>query len=146
VPVRLDSTSKEDIEAATHACPDTSLLVNNAGLMRGVAFTTTPDIDDARAEMETNYFGTLLMARAFAPALAARRGALVNVRSIASFFVNPFNGTYCASKSAEWALTNALRIAHRSKGIAVIGVHAGFIDTDMAANVHEQKVSPESVV
>jgi NADP-dependent 3-hydroxy acid dehydrogenase YdfG len=42
VPARLDITSKEDIEAATHACPDTSLLVNNAGLVRGVAFTTTP--------------------------------------------------------------------------------------------------------
>jgi NAD(P)-dependent dehydrogenase (short-subunit alcohol dehydrogenase family) len=50
----------DDIKATTHACRDTSLLVNNAGLMRGVAFTTTPDIDDAHTEIETDYFGTLL--------------------------------------------------------------------------------------
>jgi NAD(P)-dependent dehydrogenase (short-subunit alcohol dehydrogenase family) len=146
VPVGLDITKAVDIDAAVRACPDTSLLINNAGLMRGTTFTTTPDIDGARAEMETNYFGTLLMSRAFAPSLAAHQGALVNVLSIASFFANPFNGTYCASKSAEWVLTNALRIELRSKGIAVVGVHAGFIDTDMAADVNEPKISPESVV
>jgi NAD(P)-dependent dehydrogenase (short-subunit alcohol dehydrogenase family) len=146
VPVGLDITQQSHVDAAVRACPDTSLLINNAGLMRGTAFTTAPDIDDARAEMETNYFGTLMMSRAFAPALAAHQGALVNVLSIASFFVNPFNGTYCASKSAEWALTNALRIELRSKGVAVIGVHAGFIDTDMAADVYEDKIPPESVV
>jgi NAD(P)-dependent dehydrogenase (short-subunit alcohol dehydrogenase family) len=103
-------------------------------------------IEAARAEMETNYFGTLMMSRAFVPTLADSQGTLVNVLSIASFFANPFNGTYCASKSAAWALTNALRIGLRSKGVAVIGVHAGFIDTDTAVGVYEEKISPASVV
>jgi len=146
VAIGLDITNESDVTAAAHTCADTSLLINNAGLMRGTTFTTTTDIEAARAEMETNYFGTLMMSRAFVPTLADSLGTLVNVLSIASFFANPFNGTYCASKSAAWALTNALRIELRSKGVAVIGVHAGFIDTDMAAGVYEEKISPASVV
>jgi NAD(P)-dependent dehydrogenase (short-subunit alcohol dehydrogenase family) len=101
----------------------------------------------ARAEMETNYFGTLSMARAFAPVLAAAGGgALVNVLSVVSWYAPPFNASYCASKSAEWALTNALRVELHGQGTLVVGVHAGFIDTDMAAAVEDAKISPSDVV
>jgi len=96
--------------------------------------------------METNYFGTLAMARAFAPVLAAAGdGALVNVLSVVSWFASPFNGSYCASKSAEWALTNALRVELRGQDTLVVGVHAGWIDTDMAATVEDSKISPREV-
>jgi NAD(P)-dependent dehydrogenase (short-subunit alcohol dehydrogenase family) len=97
--------------------------------------------------METNYFGTLQMCRAFAPVLAHNGGgALVNVLSIASWLTSPFNGSYGASKSAEWALTNAIRVELRSAGTLVMGVHAGWIDTDMAANVPDSKISTGDVV
>jgi NAD(P)-dependent dehydrogenase (short-subunit alcohol dehydrogenase family) len=100
----------------------------------------------ARTEMETNYFGTLAMSRAFAPVLAAAGGgALVNVLSVASWYAPPFNASYCASKSAEWALTNALRVELHGQGTLVVGVHAGFIDTDMAATVEDSKISPHEV-
>ena len=96
--------------------------------------------------METNYFGTLAMARAFAPVLAAAGGgALVNMLSVASWLASPFNGSYCASKSAEWALTNAIRVELHDQGTLVVGVHAGWIDTDMAATVDDSKISPRDV-
>jgi short-subunit dehydrogenase len=57
----------------------------------------------------------------------------------------PQGATYSASKSAAWSLTNALRIELRQQGTLVVAVHAGFIDTDMAAAVSSEKVSPESV-
>jgi NAD(P)-dependent dehydrogenase (short-subunit alcohol dehydrogenase family) len=55
-------------------CADVSLLVNNAGVMAASTFTSAPSLDAARLEMETNYFGTLSMCRAFAPVLAAYGG------------------------------------------------------------------------
>jgi NAD(P)-dependent dehydrogenase (short-subunit alcohol dehydrogenase family) len=54
--------------------------------------------------------------------------------SVASWLASPFNASYCASKSAEWALTNALRVELRAQGTLVVGVHAGFIDSDMACH------------
>ena len=123
-----------------------SLLVNNAGVLRYSTFTSAPDLDAARQEMETNYFGTLRMCRAFAPVLAAAGGgAIVNMLSITSFFTNPFNASYGASKAAEWSLTNGVRIELHHQGTLVVAVHAGFIDTEMAALANAPKISPESV-
>jgi NAD(P)-dependent dehydrogenase (short-subunit alcohol dehydrogenase family) len=146
VPVRLDITNPDDVAAAAHYCADVSLVINNAGVMLQAPFLSAPDLSSARAEMETNYFGTLAMARAFAPVLAAAGGgALVNVLSVVSWYAPPFNASYCASKSAEWALTNALRVELRGQGTLVVGVHAGFIDTDMASTVADSKISPSEV-
>jgi NAD(P)-dependent dehydrogenase (short-subunit alcohol dehydrogenase family) len=146
VPVRLDITSAEDVDSAATRCADVSLLINNAGAMLQTPFLAAPDISSARTEMETNYFGTLRMCRAFAPVLAGHNGgAIVNMLSVVSWYAPPFNASYCASKSAEWALTNALRVELRAQGTHVVGVHAGFIDTDMAATVAEAKISPRDV-
>ena len=145
VPVPLDITNFDDIAGAARDCTDVSLLVNNAGAMLLGPFLSAPDMSAARTEMETNYFGTLAMARAFAPVLGAGGGALVNVLSVVSWYASPFNASYCASKSAEWALTNALRVELRAQGTLVVGVHAGFIDTDMAAAVDDPKISAQQV-
>lgn len=148
VPIRLDITNPDEITSVAARCSDVSLLINNAGVMlRSPFLATSPDMCGARTEMETNYFGTLAMCRAFAPVIAAHgRGAVVNMLSVVSFYAVPFNGSYCASKSAQWALTNALRIELRQQGTLVVGVHAGFIDTDMAAAVApEQKIAPRAV-
>jgi NAD(P)-dependent dehydrogenase (short-subunit alcohol dehydrogenase family) len=146
VPVQLDITNLDDIAAAARDCSDVSLLVNNAGAMLLRPFLSAPDMSAARTEMETNYFGTLAMARAFAPVLeAAGGGSLVNMLSVVSWYAPPFNASYCASKSAQWALTNALRVELRAQGTLVVGVHAGFIDTDMAAAVDDPKVSAQEV-
>ena len=146
VPVRLDITNPGDVAAAARECTDVSLVINNAGAMLQTPFLSAPDMSAARTEMETNYFGTLAMARAFAPVLAAAGGsALVNILSVASWLTSPFNGSYGASKSAEWALTNALRVELHDQGTLVVGVHAGWIDTDMAATVDDSKISPREV-
>ncbi len=148
VPVRLDITSAADVAAAAARCADADVLINNAGVMRFAPVLAAPDLQSAREEMETNYFGTLRMCRAFAPVLAANGGgALVNVLSIVSWFANPQNSSYCASKSAEWALTNAARVELRRQGTLVTGVFAGVIDTQMGAAFADlPKTSPQLVV
>ena len=146
IPVRLDVTNDDDIVNAARACVDVSVVVNNAGILRHSASLADGGIEAARAEIETNYFGSMRVARAFAPILRDNGGgALVNVLSVLSFISMPQAATYSASKSAAWSLTNALRMELRRQGTLVVAVHAGFIDTDMAAGVTGEKVSPESV-
>jgi NAD(P)-dependent dehydrogenase (short-subunit alcohol dehydrogenase family) len=146
VPVTLDVTDPARVAQVARQCPDVNLLINNAGVLTWSPLIGAASTDGARLEMETNYFGTLHMCRAFAPVLAANGGgALVNILSIVSFFTNPENGTYSAAKAAAWALTNGVRIELARQQTLVVGVHAGFIDTDMAAGVDAPKISPADV-
>ena len=144
--VALDITDAKRVAEVAMQCGDVSLLINNAGVMKASTFINAPDLSAARQEMDTNYFGTLSMCRAFAPVLAANGGgAIVNMLSVTSFYNNPLDASYGASKSAAWALTNGVRIELAHQGTLVVAVHASFIDTDMAALVDAPKVRPESV-
>ncbi|HEY0716225.1 MAG TPA: SDR family oxidoreductase [Streptosporangiaceae bacterium] len=148
IPVELDITRPDQVAAAAARCADVDLLVNNAAVMTTSPLIGAPTMDGARTEIETNYLGTLAMCRAFAPVLAANGGgAIVNMMSVVSFFTNPDNGSYGASKAAEWALTNGARIELAPQGTLVVGVHAGFIDTEMAAELARglPKDRPEDV-
>jgi NAD(P)-dependent dehydrogenase (short-subunit alcohol dehydrogenase family) len=145
-PVLLDITNPEQVTAAAAQCHDVDLLINNAGIAKFTPLLAALSTDNARAEMETNYFGTMAMCRAFAPVLKRNGGgALVNVLSVVSWFSAPMQGSYCASKSAEWSLTKAARFELRSQGTRVIGVHAGYIDTDMTAALTLAKTSPDDI-
>jgi NAD(P)-dependent dehydrogenase (short-subunit alcohol dehydrogenase family) len=146
-PVGLDITDAERVAQVARQCADVSLLVNNAGVLKYSTFINAPSLDAARTEMETNYFGTLSMCRAFAPVLAAHDGgAIVNMLSVTSFYNDPLDASYGASKAAEWSLTNGVRIELHHQGTLVVAVHASFIDTDMAAlATGVPKDSPESV-
>jgi NAD(P)-dependent dehydrogenase (short-subunit alcohol dehydrogenase family) len=148
-PVALDITDPGRVAQAARQCADVSLLVNNAGAMTRSPLIDAASTDGARLEMETNYFGTLAMCRAFAPVLAANGGgAIVNLLSVTSFFTNPENGSYGASKAAEWSLTNGVRIELAHQGTLVVGVHAGFIDTEMVTELARglPKLDPLDVV
>ena len=146
IPVALDITDAQRAAEVAKQCADVSLLVNNAGVMKASTFLGAPNTDAARTEMETNYFGTLNMCRAFAPVLAANGGgAMVNMLSVSSFYTNPLDASYGASKAAAWSLTNGIRIELHHQGTLVVAVHAAFIDTDMAAGLNAPKISPESV-
>ena len=145
-PISLDITDPGQVGRVAEQCADVSLLINNAGVMKASTFIGAPTLDAARQEMETNYFGTLSMCRAFAPVLAAHGGgAIVNMLSVTSFYTNPLDASYGASKAAGWSLTNGIRLELHLQGTLVIGVHAGFIDTDMAALVDAPKLSPQSM-
>ena len=147
IPIRLDVTNAEEIAAAARASEDVDLVINNAGISKGSALLTPGSIEAARAELETNFFGPLLVSRAFAPVLARNGGgAIVNVLSALSWITFPTVATYSASKSAAWSLTNGLRNELRAQGTQVAALHVGYMDTDMAAHVSGPKSRPEDVV
>jgi NAD(P)-dependent dehydrogenase (short-subunit alcohol dehydrogenase family) len=146
-PVGLDIRKDHDITAAVNACRDITVLVNNAGIAKFTPLIGALSMDAARDEIAVNYLGTLAMCRAFAPVLAANGGgAIVNVLSVVSWITVPISGSYCVSKAAELAMTNGIRIELGAQGTLVVGVHAGYIDTDMTANLAIKKITPEDVV
>jgi NAD(P)-dependent dehydrogenase (short-subunit alcohol dehydrogenase family) len=142
IPVQLDVTDADQVAKAAAELTDVDLVVNNAGI-GALGTPLTADLDDARRLMEVNYIGLLRVSQAFAPRLAG--GALVNVLSVASFRPAPMLSTYSATKAAAWSITTALR--EELTDTLVVGVHAGFIDTDLAAAVPaEDKIPPSQVV
>jgi NAD(P)-dependent dehydrogenase (short-subunit alcohol dehydrogenase family) len=144
-PIALDVTDPASIAAAAAVATDVSLLINNAGSSTG-ADVLTGDLDQIRLEMETHYFGTLGMTRAFAPIITANGGgAILNILSALSWFSLPGQGAYSSAKSAEWGLTNASRVALAGQGIRAAGLHVGFMDTDMARSVTAAKIDPADV-
>ncbi len=146
IPVKLDVTSREDISTVVARCSDVTLLINNAGVMFMTPMLKESSDDVLRREMEVNVFGMLAMTRAFAPTLAKNGGgAIVNMLSVVSWFTAPFNATYCATKHAALVVSDASRIELKSQKTQVVGVYAGFIDTDMAAGVDRPKTSPRQV-
>jgi len=145
IPLQLDITDPASVAAAAATASDVTLLINNAGSSTR-ANLLDGELADIRLEMDTHYFGTLLVTRAFAPILARNGGgAILNVLSVLSWFATPQTGAYAAAKSAEWSLTNALRQQLAPAGTLVTSLHVGYMDTDMAAHVDGPKSDPAAV-
>ncbi|SAL70420.1 short-chain dehydrogenase [Caballeronia arvi] len=132
IPVTLDITDDDSAAHAARLASDTTLLINNAGVNHQSAFLAPHAQDHARAEMDVNYFGTLRMARAFAPALIRTQGAMLNVLSILARVSLPAMGSLCASKAAALRLTEALCAEFAPHGVRVFAALPGAIDTDMS--------------
>jgi NAD(P)-dependent dehydrogenase (short-subunit alcohol dehydrogenase family) len=147
VPLRLDVTDAAQISAAAAHCGDVSVLINNAGIASLGGFLEEDSMSSTRRHMETNFFGMLAMARAFAPVLARNGGgAMLNVLSVASWTNLPSLAAYGSSKSAAWALTNGLRHELHEQGTQVLGLHVSFVDTDLTRGLDVPKVAPAAVV
>jgi NAD(P)-dependent dehydrogenase (short-subunit alcohol dehydrogenase family) len=146
VAVALDVTSQASVDAAAKRCTDVNLLINNAAILHATPLMDSNAIGNFRDELEVNAIGILRMAQAFAPVLKSNGGgAIANMLSVVSWFVHPFNPTYCASKHAALAVSDGLRVVLKSQGTHVTSVYAGFIDTDMAGNVDAPKTTPQQV-
>ena len=143
-PLRLDLTDPDDAARAALAAPDVDLLINNAAIAPEGDSISGPE-EELRRIFETNFFGTLRVAKAFTPVLAARGGgSLLNVLSAAAWVTMPTG--YAASKAAMGSATNALRTELRGQGTQVIGLLVGMIDTPMSARWDVPKVTAASVV
>lgn len=144
-PIGLDITDPASVAAAASGATDVDVLINNAGVSTYTDLVTG-DLDTIRFEMETQFFGTLNMVRAFAPVLKANGGgAIVNVLSALSWFSIEGSNAYAASKAAAWSLTNGVRLELAKQGTTVTGVHLGVVDTDMTKDYDGPKLPPSTV-
>src|ERR1700733_6514744 len=146
-PIRLDVTSSANVATAAATYGDVDILINNAGTMLAKTVMSEDSVEILKREMDVNVLGMLAMCKAFAPVLARNGGGvIVNMLSVVSWYVYPFNSTYCATKHAALAVTDGLRIQLKAQGTIVVGVYAGLIDTEMGATLSSApKTSPRQV-
>lgn len=154
VALPLDVTDDTSIAATAAAAADTTIVVNNAGVSPLPDRILSDDMADIRKTFETNFFGALAVARAFAPIVGANGGgAFVHVHSVLSWIVaDPAgqaggHGAYSASKSAWWSATNSLRLALADQGTHVLGLQFGYTATPMTETiVDDDKEDPATIV
>ncbi|AQA02351.1 short-chain dehydrogenase [Mycobacterium sp. MS1601] len=127
--LRLDITDQASVEAAAAQAADVDVLINNAADTAG-GNLLTGDMVAIRSTMDSNFYGTLAMIRAFAPILARNGGgAILNVLSAAAWATVDGNTAYAAAKSAQWGLTNGVRIELESQGTLVSALVPGLVGT-----------------
>lgn len=146
VPVRLDVLNEDEVREAVCRCNDVTLVINNAGIAGVNSLLDADGAKSLRRYLDTNFFGMYNVSRDFAPVLKQNGGgALLNVLSVVSFINAPLLSAYSVSKTAAWGLTNALRNELRPQKTQVVGLHVGFIDTDLTRGFDVPKTAPELV-
>jgi NAD(P)-dependent dehydrogenase (short-subunit alcohol dehydrogenase family) len=142
IPLQVDVTDISLVNNLPKQAPDINLLMNNAGILSFGNILEVP-VEAIQQQFETNFYGTLNMARAFVPVLERNGGgAIVNILTLVALASMPGLSTYNASKAAAWSMTQSLRASVRDRNIAVYGVFPGAVDTDMLAGVEMTKTSP----
>ncbi|MGX5771391.1 SDR family oxidoreductase [Microbacterium trichothecenolyticum] len=146
VPLALDITDPASVDAIARAASDTTVLVNNAGVSPQHSGLLVATDEELHQVFETNFFGQVRMIRAFADTLATSStgAAVIDMHSALSWHAGA--GSYSATKAAFWSATNSLRLDLAPRGVHVVGVHVGWVDTPMAAGVSGPKTDPAEVV
>lgn len=145
--LRLDVNKPDEVAAAAALASDVTLVINNAGIAQPGGFLAADSEDVARRIFETNFFGMLRVSKAFAPILKRHGGGgLLNVLSVASWVSGGGLAAYSASKSAAWALTNALRTELADQATQVLALHMAYVDTDLTRGFDVPKSTPEAIV
>jgi 3-oxoacyl-[acyl-carrier protein] reductase len=142
--VRFDVTDAaavaEAIQRVRSAAGGIDVLVNNAGITRDHATALLSD-DDWNQVIDVNLRGAFLCTRAVLPAmLAARRGSIINVGSVAGLRASPTQASYSAAKGGLIALTRTLAAELGPQGIRVNAVVPGFLATGMAARMDRRRL------
>ena len=135
--LRLDTRQADAVRAAVDGLPDdwkaVEVLVNNAGLSRGLDKLHEGSLDDWNEMIDTNVKGLLHVDRAVVPLMAARRrGTVVHIGSIAGRQTYPAGNVYCATKAAVAALTEGLRLDLLGTGVRVACVEPGMVLTEFS--------------
>jgi len=139
-PLALDITDRSDIHAAAEIVSTLDLLINNAGVGLHDDLNERAALE---AHLAVNLFGPYDMTQAFLPALTSRRGAVVNVLSIAALAALPIIPSYSVSKAAAFSLSQNLRPLLASRGVSMHAVLVGPTDTEMSRGFDVPKVSAE---
>jgi len=132
--VRDEASVASCVATVTGTAGRLDVLVNNAGYEQAGALEEL-SLEEARAQLETNFFGVVRMVKAVLPHMRGQRsGRIINVSSLAGLTPIPFMGIYSASKFALDGYTEALRLEVAPLGILVSQVEPGFLRTPMMGN------------
>jgi NAD(P)-dependent dehydrogenase (short-subunit alcohol dehydrogenase family) len=137
--VDSDSSVRDGIAAILKDHGPIDILVNNAGIEAIGSIEELP-LSEFKANMETNYFGVIRCVQAVVPQMRQRRsGCIINISSVAGRLSSPPLTSYCASKWALEALSEALACEMKTFNVRVAIVEPGIIDTAMARRIGDPK-------
>jgi serine 3-dehydrogenase len=106
------------------------LLVNNAGLARGLAAAQHADLDDWQTMIDTNITAMVVLTRKLLPQLIERKGAIIAIGSVAGSYVYPGANAYAGSKAFVNHFTLALRADLHGTGVRVTSIEPGMVETE----------------
>src|SRR5271167_3935808 len=134
---QLDVQVRADVEAAIADLPadwkDIDVLVNNAGLSRGLAKVYEDDPQNWEEMIDTNVKGLLYVTRSVVPGMVARgRGHVISLGSTAAYITYANGAVYCASKAAEKSISEGLKIDLMGTPVRVTSVDPGMVETDFS--------------
>lgn len=137
VVARVDISKRASVDAFAHkhrkVLARVKVLINNAGLARGMATLQEGNPDDWDAVIDTNVKGLLYMTHAVLPGMVERgKGHVINLGSVAGFYTYPKGGVYCASKYAVRALSEGLRADLLGTGVRVTEISPGMVETEFS--------------
>ncbi len=135
--LQLDVRDHQAVEKALGNLPkewrEITVLVNNAGLSRGLDKLHEGKIDDWEEMIDTNVKGLLYVSRAIIPGMVSRgKGTIINIGSIAGHEVYPRGNVYSATKHAVDALTKGLRMDLIDTPLRVCTVDPGLVETEFS--------------
>jgi NADP-dependent 3-hydroxy acid dehydrogenase YdfG len=135
--ISLDVRDRKAVEQAIGALPaewaEIDVLVNNAGLSRGLEKLYLGKVEDWEEMLDTNVKGLLYVTRAVVPGMVERgRGHVINLGSTAGEMTYPGGAVYCASKAAERAINDGLRQDVLGTPIRVTTVDPGMVETEFS--------------
>jgi 3-hydroxy acid dehydrogenase / malonic semialdehyde reductase len=134
---QLDVREREAVEDAIAALPadwaGIEVLVNNAGLSRGMTKLHEDDPENWDEMIDTNVKGLLYVTRAVVPGMVARGvGHVINMGSTAGYITYANGAVYCATKAAEKSITEGLKIDLMGTAVRVTSVDPGMVETDFS--------------
>ncbi|GAO15015.1 uncharacterized protein UV8b_00469 [Ustilaginoidea virens] len=140
LPVKLDVANAQEVRDFVTNLPQDwraiNVLVNNAGLVKGVARAPDIDPDDMNVMFSTNVTGLINMTQAILPVFRQRehggQGDIINVGSIAGREPYPGGSIYCASKAAVRSFTDSLRKELIATRIRVMEIDPGQVETEFS--------------
>lgn len=135
--IQLDVRDRAAVEGALAALPADwqaiEVLVNNAGLSRGLDKLHEANIQDWEEMIDTNIKGLLYVSRAVIPGMVERQaGHIINLGSVAGREAYPGGNVYCATKAAVRALSQALRMDLLGTPVRVTEVQPGMVETEFS--------------
>lgn len=129
---RSDTVSKR-ISGLPESWQAIDVLINNAGLSRGLDKQYEAPLQDWEEMIDTNVKGLLYMTRAIVPGMVARgQGHVINVGSIAARYTYPGGSVYCATKAAVKVLSEGLKIDLLGTPVRVTNIEPGFVETEFS--------------
>ncbi len=133
----LDVQDRDEVEGTLNTLPDSwgeiDILINNAGLSRGLTKLWEDDVRNWEEMIDTNMKGLLYVIRTGVPGMVERgRGHVINLGSTAGHMTYPGGHVYCATKAAERAITDGLRIDLNGTPIRVTTVDPGMVETEFS--------------